>query len=129
LLLRDESSIPFPPMCNPTMRTSSVPRSLIFFCPCTCPPFYIFLSLTPSHHGLILMIIGLKGKRPLEELLSSTIFCVDLASHTYSSTLHDNMRDLWEVRVYEFLRIATSNKRHVRTWRNVFVYLLQEFYF
>jgi hypothetical protein len=72
-LLRDESSI-FPTMCNPTMRISSVPHSLIFFCPCTCPPFYIFLSLTPSHHGLILMIIGLKGKHPLEEFLSLIIF-------------------------------------------------------
>jgi hypothetical protein len=40
------------------------------------------------------------------------------------------MRDLWEVRVFELFRIATSNERHVRTWRKVFVeYLLQEFYF
>jgi hypothetical protein len=58
LLLRDETSILFPTMCNPTTRTSSVPRSLIFFCPCTCPPFYISLSLTSLHYGLILMIIG-----------------------------------------------------------------------
>jgi hypothetical protein len=54
----DETSILFPTMCNPTTRTSSVPRSLIFFCPCTCPPFYIFLSLTSLHYDLILMIIG-----------------------------------------------------------------------
>jgi hypothetical protein len=71
-LLRDESSI-FPTMCNPTTRTSSVPRSFIFFCSCTRPPFYIFLSLTSPHHGLILMIIGLKGKQPLEEFRSLTI--------------------------------------------------------
>jgi hypothetical protein len=56
LLLRDEISIPT--MSNPTTRTSSVPRSLVFFCPCTCPPFYIFLSLTSLHYGLILMITG-----------------------------------------------------------------------
>jgi hypothetical protein len=45
-----------------------------FLLPFTCPPFYIFLSLTPSHHGLVLMTIGLKGKRPSEEFLSLTIF-------------------------------------------------------
>jgi hypothetical protein len=72
LLLRDESSI-FPTMCNPTTRTSSVSRILIFFCSCTCPQFYIFLNLTSPRHGLILMIIGLKGKQPLEEFLSLTI--------------------------------------------------------
>jgi hypothetical protein len=38
-LLRDETFTFFPTMCNPTTRTSSVPRSNIFFCPCTCPPF------------------------------------------------------------------------------------------
>jgi hypothetical protein len=36
--LRDETFTLFPTMCNPTTRTSSVPRSHIFFCPCTCPP-------------------------------------------------------------------------------------------
>jgi hypothetical protein len=71
-LLRDQSSI-FPTMCIPTMRTSFVPHSIIFFFPCTCPPFYIFLSFTSPHHGLIFMIIGLKGKQPLEEFLSLTI--------------------------------------------------------
>jgi hypothetical protein len=55
-----ETKLPFffPTMCNPTMRTSLVPRSLIFFCPCRCTPFYIFFSLTSLHYGLILMIIG-----------------------------------------------------------------------
>jgi hypothetical protein len=38
-LLRDETSTVFPTMCNPTTRTSSVPRSHILFFPCTCPPF------------------------------------------------------------------------------------------
>jgi hypothetical protein len=38
-LLRDETFTLFPTMCNPTTRTSSVPRSHIFCCPCTCPPF------------------------------------------------------------------------------------------
>jgi hypothetical protein len=38
-LLRDETFTLFPTMCNPTTRTSSVPCSHIFFCPCTCPPF------------------------------------------------------------------------------------------
>jgi hypothetical protein len=38
-LLRDETFTLFPTMCNPTTRTSSVSRSHIFFCPCTCPPF------------------------------------------------------------------------------------------
>jgi hypothetical protein len=31
------------------------------------------------------------------------------------------MRDLWEVRVYELFKIATSYERHVRTWRKFFV--------
>jgi Flp pilus assembly protein TadB len=48
-LLRDETSTIFPTMCNPTTRTSSVPRSLIFFFLCTCLPFYIFLSLISPH--------------------------------------------------------------------------------
>jgi hypothetical protein len=34
-LLRDETLTLFPTMCNPTTRTSSVPRSHIFFFPCT----------------------------------------------------------------------------------------------
>jgi hypothetical protein len=38
-LLRDETFTLFSTICNPTTRTSSVPHSLIFFCPCTCPPF------------------------------------------------------------------------------------------
>jgi hypothetical protein len=32
-LLRDETYTPFPTMCNPTMRTSSVPRSHNFLLP------------------------------------------------------------------------------------------------
>jgi hypothetical protein len=48
-LLRDETSTLFPTMCNPTTRTSSVPRSHIFFCPCTCPPLYTFSSLISPH--------------------------------------------------------------------------------
>jgi hypothetical protein len=48
-LLRDRTSSLLPTMCNPTMRTSSVPRSHIFFCPCTSPPFYFFSSLISPH--------------------------------------------------------------------------------
>jgi hypothetical protein len=50
-----------------------VTRSLIFFCSCTCPPFYTFLSFISLHYGLILMSLALKGKQPLEEGLSLTI--------------------------------------------------------
>jgi hypothetical protein len=42
-LLRDETFTLFPTMCNPTTRTSSVPRSHNFLFPTmcnpTCPPF------------------------------------------------------------------------------------------
>jgi hypothetical protein len=46
-----ETKLPlfFPTLCNSTTRTSSVPHSIIFFCLCTCPPFYIFLSLISPH--------------------------------------------------------------------------------
>jgi hypothetical protein len=58
LLLRDKTCILFPTMCKPKTRMSLVPRSLIFFCPSTCPQLYIFLPLISLHYGLIIMIIG-----------------------------------------------------------------------
>jgi hypothetical protein len=63
----------FATMCNPTTRMSSVPRGHIFFCPCTCPPFYIFSSLISSHMDQFSWSLALKDKRPLGEVLSLTI--------------------------------------------------------
>jgi hypothetical protein len=71
-VVKDESSS-FPTVCTPRTRTSSVPWSHIFTFLCTCPPLYIFLSLILSHYGLILMIIGSEGERPLEEFISLII--------------------------------------------------------
>jgi hypothetical protein len=65
----------FPTMCNPTMWTSSVPRSHIFFSPCTCPPFYIFSSLISAHMDYFSWSLALKGKQPLEGVLVWQYLC------------------------------------------------------
>jgi hypothetical protein len=57
-LLRDETFTLFPTMCNPTTRTSSVPRSHIFFCPLHMSTILNLLTLDIPTYGLILMIIG-----------------------------------------------------------------------
>jgi hypothetical protein len=57
-LLRDETFTLFPTMCNPTMRTSSVPRSHNFLFPLHMSTILNLLILDIPKNGLILMIIG-----------------------------------------------------------------------
>jgi hypothetical protein len=57
-LLRDETFTPFPTMCNPTTRTSSVPRSHNFLLPLHMSTILNLLILDIPTNGLILMIIG-----------------------------------------------------------------------
>jgi hypothetical protein len=47
--------------------------SHIFFCPCTCPLFYIFSSLMSPHMVYFSWSLALKGKQILEKVLSLTI--------------------------------------------------------
>jgi hypothetical protein len=57
-LLRDETFTLFPTMCNPTTRTSSVPRSHNFLLPLHMSTILNLLILDIPTNGLILMIIG-----------------------------------------------------------------------
>jgi hypothetical protein len=63
----------FPTMCNPTSRTSSVPRSLIFLLPLHMSTILYLLILDIPTYGQFSWSLALKGKQPLEEVLSSTI--------------------------------------------------------
>jgi hypothetical protein len=57
-LLRDETFTLFPTMCNPTTRTSLVPRSHNFLLPLHMSTILNLLILDIPTNGLILMIIG-----------------------------------------------------------------------
>jgi hypothetical protein len=57
-LLRVGTFTLFPTMCNPTMRTTSVPRSHIFLLPLHMSAILNLLILDIPTYGLILMIIG-----------------------------------------------------------------------
>jgi hypothetical protein len=57
-LLRDETFTLFPTMCNPTTRTSSVPRSHNFLLPLHMSTIQNIIILDIPTYGLILMIIG-----------------------------------------------------------------------
>jgi hypothetical protein len=57
-LLRDETFTLFPTNCNPTMRTSSMPRSHNFLFPLHMSTNLNLLILDIPTYGLILMIIG-----------------------------------------------------------------------
>jgi hypothetical protein len=51
-LLRDETFTLFPTMCNPTMRTSSVPRSHVFLLPLHMSTILNLLILDIPTYGL-----------------------------------------------------------------------------
>jgi hypothetical protein len=72
-LLRDETFILFPTMCNPT-RTSSVPHSHNFHLPLHMSTVLNLLILDIPTYGLFSWSLDLKGKQQLEEVLSLTIF-------------------------------------------------------
>jgi hypothetical protein len=57
-LLRDETFTLFPTMCNPTTRTSSVPRGHNFLLPLHMSTILNLVILGIPTYGLILMIIG-----------------------------------------------------------------------
>jgi hypothetical protein len=73
MLLRDETSTLFPTISNPTTRTSSVPRSLIFFAFAHVHHFISSYPLYPHIWFKFSCSLALKGKQPLEEVLSLTI--------------------------------------------------------
>jgi hypothetical protein len=73
-LLRDETFTLFPTMCNLTTRTSLVPRSHNFLLPLYMSTFLNLLILDIPTYGLFSWSLALKGKQPLEEVLSLTIF-------------------------------------------------------
>jgi hypothetical protein len=70
---RDKTITLFPNMCNPTMRTSSVPCSHIFL-PLHMSTILNLLILDVPTYGLFSWSLDLKGKQQSEEVLSLTIF-------------------------------------------------------
>jgi hypothetical protein len=85
-------------MCNPTKRTSSVPCSHNFLLPLHMSTILNLLILDIHTYGLFSWSLALKGRKPLEEVLSLTILVL-IALALPIAPLYMYMRDLWEVRV------------------------------
>jgi hypothetical protein len=74
-LLKDETFTLFPTMCNPTTRTSSVPRSHNFLLPLHMSTILNLFTLDIPTCGLFSWSLDLKGKQPLEKFLVWQYLC------------------------------------------------------